>query len=197
MERLIRRPLALVVALGAALVAAGGIAWAAIPDSSGAINACRANVTGNLRAVDEPGDCRRNETALALGGPTVGYATSQPDFIAIGTTPTVVAALKLPAGKYLVHGKLDIVDTTFTGGVFVVCNLVIGGTAGFSDASWNTLGPVVTGAPSESMALQTALTLPTEGAIVMQCTAPDAKDPPTARYRQLDALRLDGLVIQT
>jgi hypothetical protein len=196
MKRLLRRPLALVVALGAALLAAGGIAWAAIPDSSGAINACHANVTGNLRAVDAPGDCRRSETAIALGGPTTGYATWQPDFIAIGTTPTVVAALKLPAGTYLVHGKLDVVDTTFTGGVLVVCNLVIGGTAGFSDASWNTLGPVVTGAPSESMALQTALTLDADGAIAMRCAAPDAKEPPTARYRQLDALRVDGLVIQ-
>ena len=34
MKRLIRRPLALVVALGATLLAAGGIAWAAIPDST-------------------------------------------------------------------------------------------------------------------------------------------------------------------
>ena len=40
MTRLLRRPLALVAALGATVLAAGGIAWAAIPDSTGAINAC-------------------------------------------------------------------------------------------------------------------------------------------------------------
>jgi hypothetical protein len=95
-----------------------------------------------------------------------------------------------------VHGKLDLVDTTFTGGVFVACNLVVGGTGTFSDASWNTLGPVVTGAPSESMALQAPITLATEGGVALTCVSPDAKEPPTARYRQLDAIKLDGLVIQ-
>ena len=195
MTRKAPRPLVLLVALGAALLA-GGIAWAAIPDASGTINACYAHANGKLRAVDSPADCTGGENPLALGGPTVGYATSRPDFIAIGTTPTVVASLKLPAGKYLVHGKLDVFDTTFTGGVFVACNLVVGGTTTFSDASWNTLGPVVSGAPAEAIALQSPLTLAADGAIVMTCVAPEAKEPITARYRQLDALRVDGLVIQ-
>ena len=196
MNRLLRRPLALVAALGATVLAAGGIAWAAIPDSTGAINACYATSNGKLRAVDAAADCTGGETALALGGPTIGYATSRPDFLAIGTTPTVVASLKLPAGKYLVHGKLDVFDNTFTGGVFVACQLVVGGTGTFSDASWNTLGPVVSGAPSESMALQAPVTLASEGGIALTCVSPDAKEPPTARYRQLDAVRLDGLVTQ-
>lgn len=196
MRRPTRTQVFALVAFAATLLAAGGIAWAAIPDSSGVINACYATSNGKLRAVDSPADCSAGESSVALGGPTTGYATSRPDFIAIGTTPTVVASLKLPAGKYLVHGKLDVLDTSFTGGVFVACNLTIGGTTGFSDASFNTLGPVVTGAPSESMALQTPLTLATDGAIVMLCTAPEAKEPVTARYRQLDAIRVDGLVIE-
>jgi len=196
MTRLLRRPLALVAALGATVLAAGGIAWAAIPDSTGAINACYTTSNGKLRAVDAPADCSGGETAIALGGPTIGYATSRPDFLAIGTTPTVVASLKLPAGKYLVHGKLDVFDNTFTGGVFVACQLVVGGTGTFSDASWNTLGPVVSGAPSESMALQAPVTLASEGGIALTCVSPDAKEPPTARYRQLDAVKLDGLVTQ-
>ncbi len=196
MKRLLRRPLALVVALGAALLAAGGLAWAAIPDSSGAINACYANSNGKLRAVDAAADCTGGETAIALGGPTAGFATSRPDFIAIGTTSTVVASLALPAGKYLVHGKLDVVDTTFTGGVFVACSLIVSGTTTLSDQSWNTLGPDLGGAPSESMALQSPLTLTTAGTLNLSCAAPDAAAPPSARYRQLDALRLDGLVIQ-
>jgi hypothetical protein len=196
MPRTALRRAALVVALGATALALGGLAWAAIPDASGVVNACYATSNGKLRAVDSAADCGGGENPVALGGPTTGYATSRPDFIAVGTTPTVVASLKLPAGKYLVHGKLDVLDTTFTGGVFVACNLLIGGTTTTPDSSWNTLGPVVTGAPTESMALQTPPQLATDGAIVMTCVAPDAKEPVTARYRQLDALRVDGLVTQ-
>jgi hypothetical protein len=196
MTRLAARPVALLLVFGAVLLAAGGIAWAAIPDASGTINACYATSNGKLRAVDSPADCGGGESHVALGGPTTGYATSRPDFLAIGTTPTVVASLKLPAGRYLVHGKLDVLDTTFTGGVFVACTIAVGGTTTFSDASWNTLGPVVSGAPAESMALQAPVTLATDGAVVMSCVAPEAKEPPTARYRQLDALRVDGLSIQ-
>ena len=197
MPRLAARPVALLLALGAALLVAGGIAWASIPDASGVVNACYATSNGKLRAVDAPADCSGGEHHVALGGPTTGYATSRPDFLSIGTTPTVVASLKLPAGKDLAHGKLDVVDTTFTGGVFVACTLMVGGTSTLSDSSWNTLGAVVSGAPSESMALQAPVTLPAGGgAIVMSCVAPDAKEPPTARYRQLDALRVDGLELQ-
>ena len=52
----------------AALGAGGAIAVAAIPDSSGTVNACylsSGNERGNLRVVDAPGDCKPNETAIS------------------------------------------------------------------------------------------------------------------------------------
>ena len=197
MKRLIRRPLALVVALGATLLAAGGIAWAAIPDSTGAINACYANSNGKLRAVDAPADCAGGESAIALGGPTVGYATSRPDLVLIENTTTTLATLDLPAGKYLVHGKLDIHTTSFDN-TFVVCNLTIVGTAGFLDASWNRIEEDGGPGHGEAIALQTPLTLASPGGIALTCITPDSASPSQTigRYVQLDAIRLDGLVIQ-
>ena len=100
MKRIIRRPLALVVALGATLLAAGGIAWAAIPDSTGAINACYATSNGKLRAVDTPTDCGGGERAIALGGPTRAYSSHPPGTVVLGTTSSDLASLTLPAGQY-------------------------------------------------------------------------------------------------
>ncbi len=197
MKRHLRRPLALTVALAATLLTAGGIAWAAIPDSDGAINACYVDRSGNLRLVDSPGECRGRESSIALGGPTVGYATSRPDLVPINNTTTTLATLTLPAGKYLVHGKLDIHTTSFEN-TFVACNLTILGTAGFSDASWNRIE--YDGGPGhgEAIALQTPLTLAADGGIALTCITPESAAPSQtiARYVQLDAIRLDGLVIQ-
>jgi Collagen triple helix repeat (20 copies) len=54
--------------LAALLVALGGAAYAAIPDSSGVINGCYDNVSGELRVFDsddgEPKGCTRKETQL-------------------------------------------------------------------------------------------------------------------------------------
>lgn len=193
MHRLSRLRVATLAAAATALFAIGAAAIAAIPDSSGAINACyRSN--GNLRAVDAPTDCNGSETALALGGPTFGYAYANSDFAEIGETTTTVASLTLPAGNYLVHGKLDLLGQSSTQESFVVCNLTIGGTAGFSDAVWNTLEPGVPGRlPSESAALQTSVRLPAGGTMLMTCIRPDGGPGALARYRKLDAVRVDGL----
>lgn len=197
MKRLLPRPLALVVALGATLLAAGGIAWAAIPDSSGAINACYATSNGKLRAVGSAAECSGGEAAIALGGPTVGYAASRPDLVPIDNTTTTLAELALPAGKYLVHGKLDI-HTVSPENTFVACNLTIAGTAGFSDASWNRIESDGGPGNGEAIALQTPLTLASDGGITLTCIAPESASPSPAiaRYVQLDAIRLDGLVTQ-
>jgi hypothetical protein len=195
-KRLIRRPLALVVALGATLLV-GGIAWAAIPDSSGAINACYTNSNGKLRAVDSAADCNGGESAIALGGPTIGYSTSRPDLVPIDNTTSTLASLDLPVGKYLVHGKLDIV-TVSSENTFVACNLTVAGTAGFSDASWHRIQNDGGPGHGEAIALQTPLTLTSAGGVVLTCVAPESSSPSPAiaRYVQLDAIRLDGLVIQ-
>lgn len=52
-----------VLAIGFAL--AGGIAHAALSESAGTINACRANGSGLLRVVDEQAACKATETPLS------------------------------------------------------------------------------------------------------------------------------------
>ena len=191
MKRIIRRPLALVVALGATLLAAGGIAWAAIPDSTGAINACYATSNGKLRAVDAPADCAGGERAIALGGPTRAYSSHPAGDVVLGTTSSDLASLTLPAGQYVVHAKVNVADFGFTGNVFVACSLQVGGLT--PDQTWVTLGPSIESAPSASIGLQGTVTLATSGTVVARCAAPDGDPNVTARFRALDAVSVDAL----
>jgi hypothetical protein len=55
-----------VIALAALIVALGGVAFAAIPDSGGTVHTCYQKGNGNLRVVESESDCRSNESALAL-----------------------------------------------------------------------------------------------------------------------------------
>jgi hypothetical protein len=196
MHRLATPRVAVVALVLSAMLVAGAVAYAAIPDSSGAIQACY-GPTGALRAVDEPADCRGSETSIALGGPTYGYEFSDPDFISIDHTTTVVGALHLPAGKYLVHGKLDLFGLSPTDEAFVVCNLRDAAAPGTNlDSLWNTLEPGGgSNVPSESAALQTSLVLSTAGTVQMTCVRADGAASPavSARYRKLDAVQVDGL----
>src|SRR3954451_9920514 len=60
-----RRPsMPMVVGLAALVLAAGGVAFATIPDSGGTIHGCYQKGNGNLRVVEAAGDCRGNETAI-------------------------------------------------------------------------------------------------------------------------------------
>jgi hypothetical protein len=194
--RRLRTPLVAVAASLVVGVAVAAVAYAAIPDSSGAIQACYAP-NGDLRAVDAPADCGRRETSIALGGPTYGYEFSDPDFVTIDHTTTVVASLNLPAGKYLVHGKLDLFGLSPTDEAFVVCNLKDAAAPGTNlDSMWNTLEPGGgSRVPSESAALQTSLTLTGDGTVQLTCVRADGPASPavSARYRKLDAVRVDGL----
>ena len=183
---------AAVAAAAATALVAAAVGVAAIPDSSGAVNACYAS-NGKLRVVDTAGDCG-HETPLALGGPTFGYAYANSDFATIGESTTRVGSLTLPPGEYLVHGKLDLLGQSTSEEAFVVCNLTIDGTAGFSDALWNTLEPGGgSNLPTESGALQTSVSFPTGGTMLMTCVRPDGGPDVIARYRKLDAVRVDGL----
>lgn len=59
----------LAFALVAAVVVAVGVAYAAVPDANGVINACyrksNDDEKGQLRIVDRAGDCKKNEQALS------------------------------------------------------------------------------------------------------------------------------------
>src|SRR2546426_104166 len=54
-----------VLGLTALVVAIGGVAFAAIPDSGGTIHGCYSNSNGNLRIVESSAGCRSNENAIS------------------------------------------------------------------------------------------------------------------------------------
>ena len=72
------RWVALGVVVGA--LAAGGVAYAAIPDSGGVFHACYKNVGGQLRLVNSASDCGSSETATQWNqtGPTGATGPSGP-----------------------------------------------------------------------------------------------------------------------
>ena len=53
------------IAMAALIVALGGVAFAAIPDSGGVIHACYQKANGNLRVVDSERGCRSSEHPLS------------------------------------------------------------------------------------------------------------------------------------
>jgi hypothetical protein len=58
-----KRPLAFVLTLAVVAAAAAGIGYAAVPDSTGVIQGCRANKDGSLRIIDS-GPCSSKENAI-------------------------------------------------------------------------------------------------------------------------------------
>jgi hypothetical protein len=56
---------AMAVAIVALVIAAGGVAFATIPDSAGTIHGCYLGGSGNLRVVGSAADCRSNETPIS------------------------------------------------------------------------------------------------------------------------------------
>lgn len=201
--RVLRSRRAVAVAAVGTLLAVAGVAYATIPDSAGVINTCYANTGGALRAVDSAADCVKDETHLQLGGPTRGYATSNPiALVELGTTSATVASMVLPAGRYLAHAKVNVANLNFTaiGSTFIPCSMRIAGTSTSLDQTWIVLQQAVTGtgSSSASIGLQAAVTIPTEKAVleVICASIPRTAGPTTrvfARYRQLDAISVDVL----
>jgi Collagen triple helix repeat (20 copies) len=81
-----------------ALVLAGGLAYAAIPDGNGTIHACMLNSQGQLRIIDPAHDaCRTNETAIA-------WSQTGPHGATGPTGPTGPAGPAGPTGPQGVKG---------------------------------------------------------------------------------------------
>jgi hypothetical protein len=62
--KLLKPSPSILVALAALVVAAGGVAVAAIPGSDGTIQGCVKTANGDLRVVDSANDCRASERSL-------------------------------------------------------------------------------------------------------------------------------------
>ena len=194
-----RRGMRLGFAVATLLTVAAGVAYAVIPAADGAIHSCYLNATGRLRVVDVSGDCRRGETALDLGGPTRGVAFSAPGDVTLGTTSATVAQIDLAAGRYLIHGKTNLINVDFgnASGAFVPCDLRVEGTTTMLDQSNVVLeGPVTTSeAYILDAAVQAPLTVPKFARVLLECAAlpRGASTSVRARFRQLDAVQVDGL----
>lgn len=195
------RTLAVVIASAATVAFAAGIAWAAIPNGN-IVNACFATPSGSLRAVDVSTDCSASETAVALGGPTRGYAFANPSNVDLSSTSVRVGSIDLVAGTYLVTGKVNISNQNFTalGSTFVPCSLRLLGTT--PDQTWMIVMSARTGLLSSnaSVSLQAAVTVPPDpgkATLELMCASiPRAAGPATgvvARYRQLQAVQVDSL----
>jgi hypothetical protein len=179
------------VAVLAAAVGAG-IAYAAIPDTTGAVNACYSTTTGALRAVDPPG-CAGGEAPVALGGPTRGWANSISGLVSLTTTSSTVAKLDLPAGRYLIHGKVKLINLS-AGTAYIPCSLRLAGTTTWLDASALRLA---SSANVGGIALQASVTLTTPRTVELICAAVPDTTPVSVRaeQRQLDAIQLDALTV--
>ena len=196
MSKITRRRAAWVAATAVlALGLAGGIAYATIPDSNGAIHACYGSANGQLRAVDPAGSCRPSETAIDLGGPTRGYAYSNASETPVGAgTSVTVAQLNLPAGKYLAHGKTTLLNRSFDATPsHVTCDLRVSGTTTMLDRDDVALETFEGGADISNNTLQAPVVLTSPGTLLLECAAVTGPTNAVARYRQLDAVSLDGL----
>jgi hypothetical protein len=114
------------VALAALVLAAGGVAFATIPDSDGTIHGCYGKSSGNLRVVESANDCRNNETALnwnqqgppgpssvrTLGDVTLSDAETRVLFSEGGLTFTAECDIDLQTGGLPVDSARIHVSTT-------------------------------------------------------------------------------------
>ena len=106
-----RKTLIMLLVLGA-LVAAASV-WAAIPDTSGKVNACYRNTTGEVRVSDT--SCLGDETALVLNAVPGYQVVSLNDaenngayYFGSGYPGTYDDIVDCPSGKTAVGGGIEI-----------------------------------------------------------------------------------------
>jgi hypothetical protein len=182
--RSISRGLVSVAAIVAALAIAG-IAYATIPDSTGAIHGCYAKKDGSLRVIDTGagGACdAKKETPLDWNqsgppGPPGPSGTSHGYYqygglltgTTLGSSFTKVGELKgLPAGTYIVSARGLVED--LPNDQEAECELVAGGT----DVQETLVDTFAVGSPRLPFTLAAAATLSAPGSIETDCDSNDS-----------------------
>ena len=133
-----------------AAVAAGAVAYAAIPDESGMIHGCYSTKDGALRVVDPAagGSCNTSkESSLNWNqtgpegppGPSAGFHAAkraQVDLLPGAVDTTIVSIADLPAGSYIITGHTAAVN--FNGSVqgYVRCGIKAAGENSFGPANF-------------------------------------------------------------
>jgi hypothetical protein len=184
------RPAVAALVIVAALLAAGGIAYATIPDGGGVIHACYQKNQGALRVIDtdKAQTCSSSETPLTWSqtgpqgqpgqqgpaGPTGpsdvwsidGYDAGLTN-LPFQTPVNLATTSTLPAGSYFVQGETEAnnvggFDTNY------FCDLV-GSSTTYQDTRVTGTGPDWVTIP-----VQAVITLTNPDAISLQCEAADS-----------------------
>ena len=126
---------------------------------------------------------------MGLQGPgAAGYINRPTTSVTVtGTTVTTVATLNLPAGNYLVTGKVNLTRTGGTG--TSVCTLNNGATV------LDQLGNQGSSS-GELTVLQTSVALTGAATITMRCNNSSTTTTMTAAFRVLTAYSLSSLTVQ-
>jgi hypothetical protein len=190
--KLIRPALVALATVGVLLVA-GGIAYATIPDSSGAIHACykvdpKGNLDSNatLRVIDpsatkpDSAACKKDEQALDWNqqgvqgppGPTGpsdvwsvdGYDAGFTSLAPFNSWVTVATTSTLPAGSYFVQSEAEVHSATSTL-IDYSCDLVDSATNVYQDTRATTSGDW------QTIPVQAVITLGSSDTISLRCFA--------------------------
>jgi hypothetical protein len=135
----VSRRVVLAACVALVLAAAGGIAYASIPDSDGVIHGCYKKASpnqGRLRVIDTDlgQKCSNGETPLAWNqagpqgppGPTDAYSASN-DYMRVGADDTTLVSVDVPAGSYTVAAKTHVYNAAEDS--FAICELRAAGDA--------------------------------------------------------------------
>jgi len=166
----------------------GGIAYAAIPDGAGVIHGCY-RTNGDLRVIDDTSErCRNNETGLNWNtrgdvGPPGPSGSSHAYHAAsavqvVEETLTTIVRLDVPAGNYVVSGKM----TLFSDPVGASC-LLVAGASELDRTVW-------TNDNTETISLEGTTQLGSAAALSIQCASVSKSE---ARNIQLIAMTVDTI----
>lgn len=204
------RPALLALVIAGALMVAGGIAYATIPDSGGVIHGCYEKAWGTLRVIDtgKPQTCSKFETPLnwsqtgpqgsqgpqGIQGPKGPTGPTGPSDVwtvdgygapdkGVGAAPneeTLATTPTLPAGSYFVQAETSLRNDTATP-MDYVCDLV--------DSEANTYSEErATGSPWVTLPVQAVVTLASPDTISFECEGTNS--PSEAFNTQLSAIAI-------
>lgn len=150
-------------------VAAGGIAYASIPDSNGVIHGCYAQKDGRLRVINTDAGASCNTTKenplnwnqAGPPGPSDAYYGSN-DYMRVGGGDTTLVSVDVPAGSYTVAAKTHVYNAVENS--FAICELRAAGTA--IDGNINRL---IAPANDQVVPFLGAASLPAGGTISLVC----------------------------
>jgi len=198
------RPAILALVVAGALMVAGGIAYATIPDSGGVIHGCYDKSWGTLRVIDtgKPQTCTKFESPLSWSqtgpqgsqgpqgptGPTGpsdvwtvdGYGAADKGVGAAPNEETLATTPTLPAGSYFVQAETSLENGTATA-MDYVCDLVDSEAHTYSEER-------ATGSPWVTLPVQAVVTLASSDTISFECEG--TSSPSEAFNTQLSAIAI-------